>query len=425
MTEKIINDIYSENRDIKRKALKKLNEVKENINDKIIDYLLSLLDDPDPAIVDAAYDAIMDIDDDSLLKKLVKLLATDNIKVRSYVFEILNQRGQKSIEDLLEKLKSSDPNERKFAVDILGEINATAQEHDIIPLVYDKDPNVRFAAAEALSKIGRSDSVKALYTQLKKEKEIWVKFAIIDALSIIGDSFIAKELVKFPLNGDTYVFDAIIETVSKIGDKDVINPLFEILPLVGRKEKLYIINAIFNLVKKYGDEILYNTNDKENISSILKSLLKEESSYKNCVLILLSYFIKDYDYNEVVPFLKSKNNEEKNAAVIALKKLGSPIIIKPLLEIFPDSEVFIKLNIIDALSEFNSPVIKKQFINFIENEPDTVKLSICKLLTRYYDNEIEKLFNELLKKYNSNPEFTSNLNKIIRDFKNKTTGDLK
>ncbi len=412
----IINNIYSEDKDIKREAILKLREKPDFLSEEVIRYLLSLLNSNEPAIVDAVYNVLIEIDNDFLSKELIKLLATENIKVRSYIFEILNQKGKKSINNLVSKLNSKDPNERKFAVDILGEINADDKEENIISLLDDEDANVRFAAVEALSKIGGKKSVEALFKHLEKEKEVWVKYAIIEALSKIGDSEIAYKLIKFPLYDDIYIFNAVIETVSKIGDKDIIISMFEILPLVGVKEKLYIITAVFNLIKKYGEDILDKLTDTLSIKKILMELLREDIKDKSDILLLLSYFLDTHSYYVFLPYLNSSIEREINAAVIGLKRLKNVNSIEFLLEIFPYHKNYIKLNILEALSNFKSIEIKRKLMDYIDNENDTLKLSIFRLLMNYYDDEIEKLFEELLKKYKDNEEFIFNLKKIKGEF---------
>lgn len=345
--EEIIKNLFSKDRNKRREAVKKFKEF-EKIDETVINYLILMLEDNDPGVVDAAYNALVDIDSEIVIRKLVNLLSTRNIKLRSYAFEILNQKGKKATNDLLKKLKSENADIRKFALDVLGEVGASEHETDIAALLNDEDPNVRYAAAEALGKIGTLKSAYNLLEQLKKEKEIWVKYVIIDSLSKIGDEKIAEQLIKLPLNGDSYTFESIIETISKIADKSVIQQMLNILPMVGKYEKLKIMDAIFNLIKKYGENILLNIKVDSDIVNLLKTLLKQDIENKHHIIILLSYFVNSEDYFLFLPFLESDNEDEKVAAIIALKRLHNPDSIDYLLKIFEYNNTYVKLNIIET-----------------------------------------------------------------------------
>jgi len=410
--EKIIKNIFSKDRSKRRKAVKKFKEF-DKIDETVINYLILMLEDNDSGMVDAAYNALVDIDSELVIKKLVDLLSVRNTKLRSYAFEILNQKGKKTTNDLLTKLKSENADTRKFALDVLGEVGTSEYEADIAVLLKDEAPNVRYAAAEALGKIGTSKSAYKLLKQLKREKEIWVKYVIIDSLSKIGNEKIAKRFIKLPLNDDSYTFESMIETISKIADKSVIQQMLKILPMVGEYEKIKVIDAIFNLIKKYGENILLKIKIDSDIVDILKTLLKSEIENKHYVIILLSYFVNSEDYFLFLPFLESDNEDEKVAATLALKKVQNPDSVNYLLKIFEYNNTYVKLNIIETLNEFEDSSIYEKFVSCINDETETVKISICKLLTKYYNYKVKKLFKNLLKEHRNNSEFIKNLKKII------------
>jgi len=416
--EQIIRDIFSKDRNKRREAIKKFKNFKQ-IDETIINYLILMLEDNDPGVVDAAYNALVDIDSELVVKKLVNLLSNPNIKLRSYAFEILHQKGKNAINDLVTKLKSNNPEMRKFVLDVLGEVGTCEYEELIIPLLYDKNPNVRYAAAEALGKIGTSKSAYKLLELLKHEKEIWVKYVIIDSLSKIGNEKIAEELIALPLDSDSYVFESIIDTVGKIGDKSVIQQMLNILPMLGEYEKLKIIDAIFNLIRKYGEKILLKIEVNNDIVDILKSLLKADIEQKHYIIVLLSYFIEPEDYFLFLPFLESDKEDEKVSAIMALGRLQNPDAIDYLLKIFDYNNTYVKLSIIECLSKFNDFSIYTKFLECIYDESDTVQLSICKLLTNYYNCDVKKIFRKLLKTHKGNSEFITNLSKIILE-KDKT-----
>src|SRR5512147_1587440 len=82
-----------------------------------------------------------------------RLSAEDNAGARNSAIEALVLLGSASVEPLLPLLAVHDPDVRKFAVDVLGDIRDSRVVPDLVARLGDPDENVRVAAAEALGKI--------------------------------------------------------------------------------------------------------------------------------------------------------------------------------------------------------------------------------------------------------------------------------
>jgi len=413
----ILKSIYSSDKTLRRKAVKDIAKL-SHIDDNIIEILVSLLTDKDNGVVDAAYQSLIDIDNDFIIKKLIALLSSPNFRLRSYASEILMLKGEKCIENLIKKLKKKKKNARKFSLDILGNIGDGKYQKYVFPLLRDKDVNVRYAAAEALGKIGDKTAATYLLDVLNEEEELWVKYAILFSLGKIGDEEIAEELLQHSVRNDYYLFDAILDTVSKIGSKNTLPSLFYILLLVDKYAQSSVVSSILNFLARYGYECLKEFVLPDDVVIEMKNLLYKDIKNKDEVIILLSYLVKPYEYKIFLPFLQSENESEIIASIVALKNLKNLKTINYLIKTFEKYDsIYIRVKVLEALEEFISNKIFKWLIKIFVEETDTVKIAICKILiSNYYDKyskEIEDLLKKMIKEGSIN--FKENLKYLLKE----------
>jgi HEAT repeat protein len=81
---------------------------------------------------------------------------------RNSAAEALVRLGLSAMPALISLLSHADPDQRKFAADILGGMQRRESAEPLIRALDDGDPNVRAAAAEALGRIGGEAAVRAL-----------------------------------------------------------------------------------------------------------------------------------------------------------------------------------------------------------------------------------------------------------------------
>ncbi len=103
----------------------------------------------------------------------------------------------------IKDLSSADAEVRQAAVRTLGKIQAVAAVGEIIPLLRDSSWIVRMYAAEALGRIGSSDSeaVKGLMELLHDSRP-----------NVVGQAIIALKVI-----GTTEALDAIIQHETQLG----------------------------------------------------------------------------------------------------------------------------------------------------------------------------------------------------------------
>lgn len=101
---------------------------------------------------------------------------------RNAAAEALVGLGDVSVGPLIRLLDHVDPDQRKFAADVLGQLGRRTAESALIVVLSDPDLNVRVSAVEALARVGSDTAARAL-EGLLKEPEPLLRLAVLEALS--------------------------------------------------------------------------------------------------------------------------------------------------------------------------------------------------------------------------------------------------
>ncbi len=99
----------------------------------------------------------------ALVQQLVLLLGERGATgARNAAASVLSQLGAPALPSVIALLDHADPDQRKFAADILAELGRTEAVAPLVRALDDRDANVRAAAAEALGRIGGTEARAAL-----------------------------------------------------------------------------------------------------------------------------------------------------------------------------------------------------------------------------------------------------------------------
>ncbi|MDX2011796.1 MAG: HEAT repeat domain-containing protein, partial [Myxococcaceae bacterium] len=96
----------------------------------------------------------------------------------------LSHLGGVAVAPLVRLLRDVDPDQRKFAADILGELGLEAASPALIDALTDADPNVRVASAEALGKTGGPLARAALEALLARTDPL-LQVSALEALTVL------------------------------------------------------------------------------------------------------------------------------------------------------------------------------------------------------------------------------------------------
>lgn len=276
--------------------------------------LLRTLRDADWRVRKTAVEALVAMGGQEVTQGLVQLLsAEDNAGARNSSIEALVRLGSQSVDALLPLLSVKDPDVRKFAVDVLGDIGDSRALSHLIGGLRDTDENVRVASAEALGKVRDRRAVEPLIACLSATDQGWLDYAAAEALGEIGD-----ERALGPLLGAlarSTLREPVLESLGRIGNVSTLAPLLGGLsdPLrIVREVSVVALTAIF---RKSGPD------DRRRLVTVVRAALTDQ------ILSFLSELIE------------SGSGEQVKAAVTVIGWSGSPAAVPKLLSLLHEEEM--------------------------------------------------------------------------------------
>jgi len=386
------------------------------------------------------------------------LHSEENAGLRNAAVEILVHLGRTSVPPLLREISSSDPDVRKFALDILGEIRDDTSLGSILKALQDPDLNVRASAAENLGKLGIADAVPDLLDAMSEE-DLWFRFTILEALGQIGAEIPTERL--HPYFEDKLLRKALFDCLGKVGGADSLNSLVDGLSDDMRNVREAAVTAILGLVARFpalAGEIprLAGTPAAESVVELLSAsnpvlrsaslkllgligdgrfalrllnlsdddglleevadalvamgrtavcpLIKEWERSDVLKKVLLSHVFGETGCLESIPFLinaiKSPDDDLRLVAAISLGKLKTVAALPALATLLSDFNEDIRVSALEALllvgEEFREETIEV-LRPLLEDQDPEVRSSAVLVLGRLDGPEVEKCISFALK----------------------------
>lgn len=117
------------------------------------------------------------------VRQLVSMLAQrDDTGARNAAAAVLSQLGVAVLPAIVQLLQHADPDQRKFAADILGALRRPEAVVPLVAAIQDADPNVRTSAAEALGHVGGAEARRAL-EKLLGSRDVLLRVCALEGLA--------------------------------------------------------------------------------------------------------------------------------------------------------------------------------------------------------------------------------------------------
>ncbi|MCX6344357.1 MAG: methyltransferase domain-containing protein [Armatimonadetes bacterium] len=144
------------------------------------------------------------------LKQALLMLATEDVKQRFHIGNVIQQQGPKSLPELISAMSFDQPEIRRTVAHVLGKlaIELVAAGQPVPPELMatlhggllDEDPKVRWNSTVALGDLKISESVNHLIEAHSKETSTWVRPSMILAMGSIGGSEVTEYLSSYQPN---------------------------------------------------------------------------------------------------------------------------------------------------------------------------------------------------------------------------------
>lgn len=178
----------------------------------------ALINKNDPKLRLAAAEALGEIGDARAVQPL--MIALRHQYFRSTAIKALVKIGGPAVESLIAALNDTDGDMRWAAAEALGKIGDPRAVEPLIANLSDTYLYARRYAAEALGKISDTRALEPLIAAMSDEDVIMRRFAA-EALNRIGDARAAKSLTAALSDEDSDVRRFAAEALEKIGDANI------------------------------------------------------------------------------------------------------------------------------------------------------------------------------------------------------------
>ena len=376
-------------------------------------------------------------DNEANHKNILGLLKSEDAIERNSSMEILVGLGETVLDHIIKITKSSDINQRIYSANILGEIKSEKSIDSLLILLEDEESNVRFAAAEAIGKIGSKEATMPLLHYLYSRKDDpWEQFPLILTLGEIKDErsvipllqLIENDMLKQPIlqaistiadeNALPYIIDLIkssddetLEMMSILAIKhinDKVNKYSsgkESLEIVMKKVFENIDNSQINKIIQIMDRMIINEDFSVKIGSIL--MLGFISQVDSLAILLNNYSddlsneieeaisnIAKNNYKIILDYLSNENIDHQDILIRVLGKLGITEIKNIFISKLDYDKPDVKIQSIKAITKIADENDLPYIFKMVKDENEDVKNTAIESLGKFDENKILTLLND-------------------------------
>jgi hypothetical protein len=167
-------------------------------------------------------------------------------RVRVYTVNGLGRAGNPlATPSLLDALDDPSPEVRREAAVALGKVRATDAVPRLIQEMEDCESDIRGEAAEALGRIGDQAAMSPLLHVLG-DRDVRIRNTAVFALAALGGEKVREKLLElFVVSYDTVLFPALAESLSRLGERSIVEPIMRRLGEYGSMVlRLQLLNAV-------------------------------------------------------------------------------------------------------------------------------------------------------------------------------------
>jgi HEAT repeat protein len=326
-----------------------------------------------------AVDSIALNDDPDIAVKLVRNLREEhhNISILNSVLQVLALSNVDAVPALIACLSDTDADLRIYAALALGEQHDPRGIPPLIKALNDPNTNVRYHAIDSLGHLRATEAVDIL-TDIAASGDFFLGFPALDALLRIGERATASPRLV-PLLQNELLGPAVVEVLQKIGDREVVPALVELLngfqpptvlvvraiqAIYERDERIYGqgiviadltvhqltfsgIRALIDAIPHAGEEeladliLLLGWLEGPEVEVAMTGLISHSVLRDRAIDTLIYYGRRDQDKGDricalLMEQLDAVEIETREAAVMALGKIGNSRVVPALIALLDE-----------------------------------------------------------------------------------------
>jgi len=242
--------------------------------------LSSYFSDGHPLIREALFQVFIRYKTRQMAEIVADTLHSPQVSVRSLAMEILRVLGKKALLPLRKLTKSSNPEVRKIAVGLLGDIVDPSSADILLDMLDDPDENVRMAVIEGLGKQKEIRAVPQLFEMYKEHpKSTPVIFSSLSKIFLHWEKFLVQPGM---LNTDPISVSSFLNMVQENGNVGALNVIIDWLSEKKQEMGDEVLKALSAILRENPYVILptYIYRSVAEIGEIYSETLPRESLFE-------------------------------------------------------------------------------------------------------------------------------------------------
>lgn len=288
----------------------------------LVPLLVKNIEFPNPGVQEAVDGALRKIGGQVVLFSVLPLLRSEDPTVRNIAMDLLREVARSDVMALADLLKDDDADIRIFGADILGSsCSALAVPPLGHALLRDPETNVRYQAAVSLGELGFPEAAESLGMALKDEE--WVQFAVIEALTKLGDESSVAPLLQALDKSTELVASSIVDALGKLGYIKAVPLLIRALPSASTPLANKIVCAIVNIVGPRSLSLL-GPNEYDRMRGYFFTALEDEDEeIQDAAISGLASSKGDEEFAAIFKVLAGLNPDRHHERMVGLVKILS------------------------------------------------------------------------------------------------------
>ncbi|MGL4377261.1 MAG: HEAT repeat domain-containing protein [Microcoleaceae cyanobacterium] len=387
-----------------------------------------------------AVDTIALNHDPDIAVKLVRDLREEhhNISILNSVLQVLALSNVDAVPALIACLSDTDADLRIYAALALGEQHDPRAIPSLIEALNDPDTNVRYHAIDSLGHLRATEAVDIL-TEIAASGDFFLGFPALDALLRIGERATASPRLV-PLLQNELLGPAVVEVLEKIGDREVVPALAELLngfqpptllvvkaiaAIYRRDERIYgqgiaiadltvhrlneaAIGALIDAIPHAAEEeladliLLLGWLDAPEVEVAMTGLISHGSLRDQVIDTLIRYGRREKDKGDricalLMEQLDAVEIETREAAVMALGKIGNSRVVPALIALLnEESESELVITATNALAQIGDRRAFEPLLALLGHPDPAVRQGAIAALDSLGHPELENQVTQLL-----------------------------
>ena len=356
------------------------------------DILILGLSDTSSYVRSTVANILFEIADEKIVAEVLECLREESPTLRSLAMALLARLGLTALGRVEDYLTDDDSDVRIFAANIIAAGGHREAFAALKGALQDPEENVRYAAVEALGRIGDEEAIPLLVSVLSDE---WARYPAIEALGLLKAGEAIPLLLEI-YDEDEWIRNAVIEALGNIGVAEPVGFLIDRLE-IGNEMLLHTTLAALAKIEQNSPTGAFDRLQEVgvDVNAIVHSALSVNNpDVRKSAIWTLGMIGSESDLPSLLEQLSDFDEEIRDISRTSVIKLGTRHI-GALIRYLPQDDNLLK-EMIEIFGEIQNREAIPPILVALENGSDIIRAAAARTLASFKDSSVvEQLISHL------------------------------